>query len=287
MEKIKYLIRKYGGEKVQDFIIWCLWFTKINNKIILFSAKRAKHQRVNIHYWSGETNLGDSISPIIVENIARMRHVDIHRQIEKTKHLYAVGSIITAGCQDCTIWGSGLLNTTHLARLARRKLDIRAVRGPLTRLVLMEHGFFVPEVYGDPAILMPLIYNPTVEKKYKVSVIPHMEEQKEYWNCNYHMINIRTDDYERIINDIKASELVISSSLHGIILAEAYGVPAILLKSRFSQFKYMDYYYGTNRFEYPIADSIQEALEMTFPQVPDFAAMREALINAFPDDLWN
>ena len=287
MERVKRWIRRYGGKKLQDLIIWGLRVTGIRNRIILFSPRVAQKKKVNIHYWSGEMNLGDAISPLVVKHVAEWKKVDIYKNLEKTKHLFAVGSIITAGCQDCTIWGSGLLNTTRLSRLEHRKLDIRAVRGPLTRMVLMEHGFSVPEVYGDPAILMPLIYNPEVEKKYKVSIIPHMEDQGRFWTEEYHMIDIRTDDYEYFVREIKASEIVFSSSLHGIILAETYGIPAVLLKPRASEFKYMDYYLGTNRNNYPVADSIRQALKTEPVAVPDFSTMREALINSFPVDIWS
>ena len=41
-------------------------------------------------------------------------------------------------------------------------------------------------------------------------------------------IDILTNDWKKI-NQIYNSKLIISSSLHGIILAVAYGIPAILL----------------------------------------------------------
>ena len=88
----------------------------------------------------------------------------------------------------------------------------------------------------------------------------------------------------------ESAELVISSSLHGIILAEAYGVPAIMLRDTPSKdiTKYKDWYYSTGRKEFPIADSIDDALSMT-PVMLDRAtieAMQNRLINSFPIDLW-
>ena len=218
--------------------------------------------------------------------VANSCGIDPEKTVSETKHLYAVGSIITAGCQDCTVWGSGLLNTRILNRLNNRTLDFRAVRGPLTRIVLLDHGFEVPPVYGDPAILMPLLFNPIVEKKFAKSLITHMDECSEERYNGIHRINITTDDYETVIREIKESELIISSSLHGIILAESYGVKAVLLKPVTDLFKYFDYYYSTKRYEFPIADSVEEARKIQPVDLPDLDIMRQGLMDAFPVDLW-
>ena len=283
MNKLKKIIRKFGGHRLQNLIIWFLIKLKINNKIILFSTQKALPNRVNINYWNGAKNLGDAISPVIVNFAAKYHGIDVNKPVSKTKHLYAVGSVITAGCQDCTVWGSGLLNAKILSRLHNRTLDIRSVRGPITKMVLNEYGYQVPAVYGDPAILMPLIYNPEVEKQYEVSVITHMNEELF---PEHHQISITTDDYEAFVREIKASKLIISSSLHGIIFAESYGVPAILLRPNMDLLKYYDYYYGTGRLTFPICQDLADAKNLTPPPIPDFSAMREGLLTAFPTDLW-
>ena len=283
MNKLKKFIRKFGGYRLQNLIIWFLIKLKINNKIILFSTQKALPNRVNINYWNGAKNLGDAISPVIVDFAAKYHGIDVNKPVSKTKHLYAVGSVITAGCQDCTVWGSGLLNAKILSRLNNRTLDVRSVRGPVTKMILNEYGYQVPAVYGDPAILMPMIYNPEVEKKYEVSVITHMNEELF---PEYHQISITTDDYEAFVREIKASKLIVSSSLHGIIFAESYGVPAILLRPNMDVLKYYDYYYGTGRLTFPICQSLEDAKNLTPPPIPDFSAMREGLLAAFPTDLW-
>lgn len=285
MKKLKKWIRLYGGKTLQSFIIWLLRITRSQNKYILFSTVKAKKNQVNINYWSETKNLGDAICPMIVSFGAKQLGVDISKRVNGTKHLYAVGSVITAGSQDCTIWGSGILNLEKLPRVRKRKLDIRAVRGPLTRLALLEYGYKVPEVYGDPGILMPMIYNPETQKQYPVSVITHMDENITT-GTDINRIQIQTEDYEAFVRQIKASERIISSSLHGIIFAEAYGVPAILLRPKNDLFKYYDYYYSTKRFDFPIADSIEEALTMNAPEIPDLTAMQKGLLSAFPADLW-
>lgn len=167
-----------------------------------------------------------------------------------------------------------------------KKLDVRAIRGPLTRNALLELGYDCPEIYGDPAILMPMIYKPRVfEKSRKYSIVKHMHDLTECSN----VINIRTRDYKSFIDELVTSERIISSSLHGIILAEAYGVPAVLyMPEGFSNslFKYKDYYYGTKRYNFPIAKTIEEALEVEPVALPDLHDIRKNLIDAFPDDIW-
>ena len=259
----------------------------VNNDVILFTTMRAKKNRVNLDYCFNFKNLGDNISPVIVEYVAKQKNVQLNKDINETKHLFAVGSIITAGPQDCTVWGSGLLNTIILNRLASRKLDIRAVRGPLTRIILMDQGYEVPEIYGDPAILMPLIYDISVEKKYKVGLITHFNEPVEDDSKDeFHRINIVTDDYKNFVKEIKSCEMIISSSLHGIIFAESYGVPAVLLKPRCDLLKYFDYYYSTGRYNFPMLDNLSKLDEICVPEIPNFKGMQDGLITAFPRDLW-
>lgn len=285
--KLKSIIRKIGiGKAVQNIVRKLLLLFHMNNNYILFTSKKAEKNKVNINYCHDFKNVGDNISPVLVKYAAEYYNIDINKTVSKTKHLFAVGSIITAGAQDCTVWGSGLLNTSILNRLDKREIDFRAVRGPVSRAILMDRGFQVPEVYGDPALLTPKFYNPQVDKKYKVSLITHMNETKNSLPDKIHQINIVTDDYKEFVREIKSSELVISSSLHGIIFAEAYGVPAILLKPKTDMLKYFDYYFSTNRMSFPIANSIEEALTVKPLDIPDLSQMQEKLLDAFPVDLW-
>ncbi len=285
----KRVLNKISGHgSMQGFIVRVMVGLHINNDVILFTTRRAKKNRVNLDYCFNFRNLGDNISPVIVNYVARKRNIVLDKAVEETKHLFAIGSIITAGPQDCTVWGSGLLNTKILNRLVSRKLDIRAVRGPLTRIILLDQGYKVPEVYGDPAILMPLVYDVSVEKKYRVGLVTHFNETVEYDSEEvFHRINIVTDDYKKFVQEIKSCELIISSSLHGIIFAEAYDVPAVLLRPNCDMLKYFDYYYSTGRYEFPMLENLSEFNHVIAPLIPNFGIMRENLIEAFPVDLWD
>lgn len=183
--------------------------------------------------------------------------------------------------------GSGLLSPyrLYLKRLKLAELDIRSVRGPRTRSVLTELGIKCPEIYGDPAVLMPYIYKPeNLQKEYDISLITHFSDDSLY--DNYNRINMLTTDYEFVIDEIVKSKLVISSSLHGIILAETYGIPAILLNNGGDLFKYMDWYESTGRNDIKVADSIDEALNMEPMKLPKLDEMQEKVLKAFPKDLW-
>lgn len=169
------------------------------------------------------------------------------------------------------------------------KTDIRAVRGLLSKSVMEKMGVNCPNVFRDPALLLPLLYmSDTVEKREFV-IVPHYTQSKEYKNYEetvYTFVN----DYKAFVNRICSSDLVISSSLHGVIIAEAYGVPAILLRNpmNHSMFKYDDYYQSTGRIAYPIVKSIEEALTIK-PSVPKLSVIheiQEKLIESFPNDLW-
>ncbi len=284
---IKKIIKKIGGNKIQNVFTSMLIKTGLNNKYILFTSKKAIPNRVNLNYCHDFKNLGDNISPVIVNYMLKKYKIDGKKNIGQTKHLYAVGSIITAGAQDCTVWGSGLLNTTILNRLNNRTIDFRCVRGPITRAILQDRGFSVPAKFGDPAIVFPLIFNPKVEKKYPVSIITHTNEKTDIPDGDYHIINVVTDDYKKFITEVKQSELIISSSLHGIIFAEIYGIKAIMLRPQTDMLKYYDYYYSTERFEFPIAKNVSEALKIKPAEIPDFNKLQKNLIETFPIDLWN
>ncbi|MCD7892371.1 MAG: polysaccharide pyruvyl transferase family protein [Erysipelotrichaceae bacterium] len=263
-----------------------------NNFILLNPKKHVKKNKVNLDYWGDKPNLGDAISPIIVNYMLNLKGLTLDKPVVKTKHLYAVGSVITAGVQDCTVWGNGVLYTVLNYRIKNRELDIRSVRGPLTRLVLMEYGYNVPEIYGDPAILMPEIYYPVdIKKTCKYGIVMHKNGSSHLKDLDkldgtYKMIDIKTNNYEDFINDLMSVDYIISTSLHGIILAESYGIPAILVQPEFSLFKYYDYYCSTGRANFPIIQSIEELQFVDFPEIPNFDDMRAKIKEVFPYDIF-
>ena len=116
------------------------------------------------------------------------------------------------------------------------------MRGPLTREKLLAEGVECPEIYGDPALLTPLYYRPDKQKRYKYGIISHVSNQASV--ANLHLNGKRISEYAdvRIINlgqythwhdiidQVCECEAILSSSLHGLIIAEAYHVPNVWIE---------------------------------------------------------
>lgn len=256
------------------------------------AGETAVSNQINLEWWSKTDNLGDYLAGVIYDWVTEYYGLDRKQRVSATKHLLTVGSLISMGGFDATVWGSGIHCVESVRGLRKqseyRKYDIRAVRGPVTRMALMSAGFSCPEVYGDPAILMPKIYNRESKKRYEVSVILHMSQTDLPKLENVHYIDIRTTDYKAFIDEILASEKVISSSLHGIILAESYGVPAIFCSGGMKRemMKFIDWYFSTGRLNICTADTVEEAMEMEPMPLPNLESMQQAILEAFPKDLW-
>ncbi len=249
-----------------------------------------------LYYWRQEKeklyNFGDVLSVKLVERIINAP-VEIYKRtrLNNKKKLLAIGSIISFGLDNDIVWGSGingkLLNSKHYNFTT---LDIRAVRGPLTRQFLYNNfKIHVPEVYGDPALLTSYFFPEFTRKdepKYDYLIIPHYSDAHLFPKELYPNVVYPTDPWDEIIEKIVDSKLVISSTLHGLIVAESWGIPARMLKISNAEplFKYQDYYYGTNRFGFQFAQSIEEALIMG-GEAP-FECDLKKLYDAFPFEFW-
>jgi len=189
-----------------------------------------------------EPNVGDSLSGIILKHFLsdyKLREVG---KREKGK-LVSCGSVMSMVHKGDVVWGTGCIRKREI-----RVEDVKflAVRGRLTKKQIKKS--FVPDIFGDPALLLPLIYNPKVEKKHKEGIVPHYVDKDRVKKGK--IINV-SSNWKEFIKEIKSCERIISSSLHGIIIAEAYGIPAIWGKfgGKLSgnNFKFYDYMTGTDR----------------------------------------
>ncbi len=250
---------------------------------------------VVLERWNGRENVGDYISCVIFDWILEKNHLIAKEG--KRAHLFTVGSILGISRADGVVWGSGVISAYKIRNVIKRsnyiKYDIRALRGPITRDICFAAGYDCRDVpLGDPGVLLPLIVEKKkTDKKYRYCLINHYvnEEHTKITEADGITISAGTNDYRSFVDRICESEIVISSSLHGIILAEAYGVPAIWLLENMEgkTLKYYDYYYSTNRYSIPVARNLDEALTIKPIHLPEnLEKMQCDLLKAFPYDLW-
>lgn len=250
---------------------------------VLFLSCHALEPKV--YWWNGGNNFGDRLSKVIVERI-------INKEVEnaslKENHpvLLAIGSILRRARKGDIIWGSGFRSQFASDEKKRMHLDVRAVRGPKTRNILKKWGIDCPKVYGDPALLLPYLF-PEFKKQepvYDFIIIPHFLERDKYQN--YINLVLPSEPWDQVVDKITKSKFVISSSLHGIIVAEAFGIPARLLKpSREGMLKYEDYYQSTGRPDFKYANTVAQALAMRGERPIQIDL--QPLMDSFPYDYFN
>jgi pyruvyltransferase len=116
-----------------------------------------------------------------------------------------------------------------------------------------------------------------------VIVIHGSEEQLVLRQDN---IIFSADPWQEIVQKITESKFVISTSLHGLVIAESFGIPARLLRMTQNEplFKYADYYLGTGRQEFQYATTIKQALQMGGEKLP--ICDLDRLLEVFPYELF-
>lgn len=198
---------------------------------------------IRLFWWSeiylmdkSKENYGDLLGRYLVEKISQKSVEFAHPKKFNIKDLWSpiyvtIGSILMHVNKKCIVWGSGIIEDNQKVKPAK----FLAVRGPETRRVLIEQGYEVPEVYGDPALLMPKYFNPKIEKKFKLGIIPHYVDYQETLemykgNDTISVIDLMTNDIEATTTEILECERIISSSLHGLILSHAYCIPAVWVR---------------------------------------------------------
>jgi polysaccharide pyruvyl transferase WcaK-like protein len=199
----------------------------------------------------GYANLGDSLSAVMVSALSgrRVHHVGFERPESK---LVAVGSIAHAvHGGEAVIWGSGVsVRGGVLAQsIPRTHYDVRAIRGQISARHLRDFGIDVPHIYGDPVWLLPSIFHEPVEKRYELGVIPHIQDIDGFGpdarppidSLRYQidaadagsvvLINTWHDaTWEGLLATLRlmlSCKRIASQSFHGVVIAEAYGVPVL------------------------------------------------------------
>jgi pyruvyltransferase len=212
---------------------------------------------------SGVPNFGDELSPEIVSFLTGRR---VDRAGRWLCELTGIGSILdryvapkgraisairAAFGRPVTVWGSGLISDRQAAQ---HSLNILAVRGKLTRDALSAP----PETpLGDPGLLVAKMMKIGRPRK-GIGIVPHYtDKQHKMVKALSSLQGVRVIDVERggseVCADIAECSVVFSSSLHGLIVADAFGIPNQRLKFagnlKGGDFKFLDYASALGRQE--------------------------------------
>jgi len=274
-------------------------------------------------------NFGDEVAPYVLEKLtgAKVLYIDIQKSyfrgllsyfytFVKTgkypkdfilklnpfrKICISVGSVAQMAKNKCIVWGAGLMNENE------RPLGGKfyAVRGYKTAEQL---SFMFDENnigIGDPALLLPLLYKPQIEKKYKMGIIPHHVNHKKIdqlvTNKDILIIDLSNRSVEEVIDDICSCEFTVADSLHGIIVSHAYNVPSLrifIAPIGGDGIKFEDYYSSINMpFQFPIEVNEENKININdvnyfhskinsqienYPNQQEIKKVQESLLKTFP-----
>ena len=161
------------------------------------------------------------------------------------------------GQSPVTVLGSGLIE--DLSAIAdklvlSRTLDIRALRGAKTLAVMQNvmSDELNQVVLGDPGLLVNRLFDGAkIKKRFRLGIIPH------YADFDSPLLHSYRDDSDVALIDIKGPaqefmkvvnecELIASSSLHGLVVADSFGVPAVWIRLSDAitggDYKFLDYF---------------------------------------------
>lgn len=166
-------------------------------------------------------NLGDLLTPRV---LAAYGHV-ARRVPREQADWFFVGSTVRFARPQTNVVGAGAIDRKDRIEPRARYL---AVRGPITAEMVRAAGGCSPEVLGDPAMLLPRFHCGPVVQTQEVGLIPHYvdvdDPQVASWTGR--RIDVLNADPMKVVDEIRGCAAIFSSSLHGIIVSHAYGIPA-------------------------------------------------------------
>ena len=251
---------------------------------------------LKLYWWQGVPNFGDALSPLVVAHVSGRQ---VQHAGPKGAELWAIGSLLHVARQNReafrrrpTIWGTGQLG--HVPRDVTEHVDIALLRGPVGASLLGVEA----TRFADPGLLADEVCGPAPEREDKIGLVPHhttlddpllqavLQEEPRL-----SLIDVR-DECASVCRQIASCAHIIASSLHGLIVADAYGVPNTWLHpGAQAHFKYYDYAASVQRsLPQPLAlEDVPGAVaglpQNTPPYADRIAAAKEILHQTFPAHL--
>jgi pyruvyltransferase len=205
--------------------------------------------RIPLIHWPLEPNFGDELSPWLVKKITGM---ETFQNAGETPSYISIGSILNRVRNKTIVWGTGSFGPEP-PRQINKNANYLAVRGPLTRARIMDRGAICPRVYGDPALLTPFFYRPNIAKTHEIGLVLRWSDKNwlsQSVGKGVKLIDLGTADVDRVLNEMLSCKRIITSSLHGLIISDAYDIPNAWLYSdspKGREFKFYDYFLSVDK----------------------------------------
>ncbi len=205
-------------------------------------------KRVTLKCFQKFPNVGDQFSVLVARKYFSPVVTTVGKGVLVTPNLMLVGSILEWADDRTYICGAGLISSE--GRLNYHPASVQCVRGPLTAHFLHCQGISTPRSYGDPGVLAPRFFAPERSEVYDIGVVPHYVDINSKWLDKCRKEGVRILDPRSPLGDffsaLQECKVVLSSSLHGLIFAHAYGIPALWIEISDrvigGGFKFFDYY---------------------------------------------
>lgn len=176
-------------------------------------------------WWDGHPNFGDDLTPWL---LPRYGLVPQYRE-PRAAGLVGVGSLLEFLPPEFSgaIWGSGLMRD---GRHPLPKASVLAVRGPLTAERI---GVQSEPAYGDPGLLVAR-HQARPMGDGRIAIVPHGHHRPHEGLAalvqaageSARVVNVH-QSAGGAVREIAAARVVITTSLHGLITADSYGIPAV------------------------------------------------------------
>ena len=197
------------------------------------------------YWWTGKPNFGDALAPLL---LARFADLDVEHSPVSQAKIASIGSIlehIPPGWSGHIV-GSGFLREDSESRFDSR-VKILALRGPLTA-----KRFSGEFALGDPGLLANELIEQQ-EKQWDIGILPHWLDSQLAPRFkrlipsreSVKIINPQ-DDPITILKQISACKKIVTSSLHGMIVSDGFGIPRRVeyckkLETEGGNWKFRDY----------------------------------------------
>lgn len=188
-----------------------------------------KARPVKAYWWSEVPNFGDALAPLLLEHFAEIK---VEWSAISQAKIASIGSILEhiPPLWDGYILGSGRLMETsrlHLQQLRSGVTSkILALRGPLTA-----RGIPGDYALGDPGILADELVGPQ-EKIWDLGIVPHWSDTELAAKFSAlvpepYISKVIDPGGEplTVLRQIGACRKIVTSSLHGMIVADAFAIP--------------------------------------------------------------